>query len=35
MNISGNMILITSGIGFELAAEFLKLYNPVIVTAPD
>jgi uncharacterized oxidoreductase len=38
MNISGNTILITggtSGIGFELAAELLKLGNTVIMTGRD
>jgi uncharacterized oxidoreductase len=38
MNISGNTILITggtSGIGFELAAELLKLGNTVIITGRD
>src|SRR5580658_6979902 len=38
MNISGNTILITggtSGIGFELAAELLKLRNTVIITGRD
>ncbi|HXN20425.1 MAG TPA: SDR family NAD(P)-dependent oxidoreductase [Candidatus Binatus sp.] len=38
MNLSGNTILITggtSGIGFELAAELLKLGNTVIITGRD
>ncbi len=38
MNISGNTILITGGasdIGFELAAELLKLGNTVITTGRD
>jgi uncharacterized oxidoreductase len=38
MDISGNTVLITggtSGIGYELAAELLKLGNSVIITARD
>jgi uncharacterized oxidoreductase len=38
MKVSGNTILITggtSGIGFELAAQFLKLGNSVIITGRD
>ena len=38
MNISGNTILITggtSGIGFELAAQLLKLGNTVMITGRD